>query len=74
MPDPRRARCQRCKRHRDECGGISWKGLCTPCAVAAVTSNVDDLYNHKGDGLLRWRRGMVACAGGVLLDAEPPRK
>jgi hypothetical protein len=69
MPDPTRASCKRCHRHRDTVGGISWSGLCIDCAKARVGENVEGLMLMRGEPLQRWRRGMIACAGGVMLDA-----
>jgi hypothetical protein len=68
MPDQRRRRCRRCGKTDDEVGPISWNGLCQADAIAAVAENVIGLVEHRGPALERWRRGMVACAGGVLLD------
>jgi hypothetical protein len=35
-----------------------------------LSENIIGLAEHKGPALDRWRRGMVACAGGVLLDEQ----
>jgi hypothetical protein len=68
MPDPRRTRCQICRRHCDECGPISWAGRCAACAEARFIANNRDLRAHTGDFALAHRRAIVASFGGVLLD------
>lgn len=68
MPDHRRLRCQRCEKHRDEVGSISWTGLCRECALRAFTLNRDGLVNHTGAAMRRWRLGMIRSAGGYTLD------
>jgi hypothetical protein len=72
--DIRRAWCKGCGKHRDEVGTLSWTGLCTPCAVARVSENVDGLYYMRGEPLQRWRRGMARVVGGVLLDDIEPHE
>lgn len=68
MPDFRRANCKNCKRHRDECGPLSWSGLCAICGPMLAEQNADDLHFHRGEGLRRWRLGMAASIGAVLVD------
>lgn len=72
MPDLRRAHCIRkrggCGRHFSEVGPISWGGLCGDCGPRKFIENADGLHTHSGPALERWRRGMAACAGGVLVD------
>lgn len=38
------------------------------CAKTAVTENIDGLATHSGFAMARWRRGMAASVGAVLLD------
>ena len=64
----RRAHCQRCDRHRSECGPISWSGLCTACAVNAVVTNVEGMGTMRKQERERWRRGMAASVGAVLVE------
>lgn len=47
---------------------MSWSRLCQNCALDAVTENVVGLATMSGLPLERWRRGMAASVGGVLLD------
>jgi hypothetical protein len=47
-PDLRRANCQRCGKHRDEAGSISWEGLCRDCAIAAVGQNIEQMMDRRG--------------------------
>jgi hypothetical protein len=70
MPDRRRTTCRNCNRNRDEVGPISWTGKCERCAVELASENVLSLIDHHGEGFNRWRRGMVASVGGVLLDDQ----
>jgi hypothetical protein len=60
--------CKGCGKHADEVGPLSWTRQCADCGKARLIENVDGLHDHTGEALQRWRRGMVACAGGVLLD------
>jgi hypothetical protein len=68
-PDRRRAQCQRCGRHRNEAGSISWEGLCRDCAMAAVGQNIAQMMDRRGPNFDTWRRSMVLCAYPELLDA-----
>lgn len=59
-----------------ECGAIDleggvvskWSGLCIDCGIRRVLENVIGLHRHEGPALLRWRRGVAAAVGGVLVD------
>jgi len=68
MPDARRAKCQNCGKHRDDVGPLSWRGYCGPCGVALNRAASSDLHYHEGPKFQRWRAGMAASVGGVLLD------
>lgn len=68
MGDLRRARCKSCRRHKSEAGAISWSGLCDRCAREKVAENVTGLMDHNGPAFKRWRRGMAASVGAVILD------
>lgn len=68
MGDRRRAKCQRCGKRRDDRETISWSGLCGDCAKTAVTENIEGLALMTGEPLRRWRIGMAASVGAVLLD------
>ena len=68
MPDARRVKCQRCKRHVEECGPVSWRGLCDECWKTAVVTNMDGLHYKRGEPLTRWRRAMILSVGGILPD------
>ena len=68
MPDPRRTTCQSCGRHKEECGPISWAGLCMDCAKARLTENIVGIATMSGEPAKRWRRSMAASVGAVLLD------
>lgn len=72
MPDLRRTTCQVCGRNRDECGPISWRGRCRDCAVQRVTENIIGIATQSGMPHARWRKGMAASVGGVLLDDIEP--
>lgn len=71
MPDRRRARCKDCGRHRDTVGLLSWTGLCGDCGKVRLEENVDGLHTFSGEPLLRWRRGLAASVGAVLIDELP---
>ncbi len=68
MPKPTYATCRACGAHRDDVGLLSHTRLCGPCAKRILLDNIDGLHEHKGEPMQRWRRGMVACAGGILMD------
>ena len=67
-PDHRRAFCQRCRRHRNEAGDISWDGLCDRCYRSAVYSNIEQMMDRSGPNFDKWRRSMAASVGGIILD------
>lgn len=60
--------CRDCGRHASDCGELSHTRLCGDCAERLLAENIEGLAEHKGEPLMRWRIGMVRCAGGVLLD------
>lgn len=72
MPDFRRAHCivkrGGCGKSSVEVGPISWGGLCGTCGPRKHVEAVDELHYHSGPAFESWRRAMVACVGGVLLD------
>jgi hypothetical protein len=68
MPDKRWARCKGCGRHRDAAGEMSWTGLCTVCSTERFSENVLGLHTMSGPAVARWRRGMAASVGAVLVD------
>jgi hypothetical protein len=68
MPDLRRAKCKGCGARRDDGEQLSWTGLCQRCGKARLADNIDGLHEHRGPAFLRWRRGMAASVGAVLLD------
>jgi len=61
-------RCKGCGRTRDVCGTLSHTRLCADCAESRVTENVIGLHTMSGPAVVRWRRGMAAAVGGVLVD------
>lgn len=76
MPDYRRAHCLirrgGCGKTSVEVGPISWGGLCGSCGPKVFHKACDDMHFHAGPTFEVWRRAMVACVGGVLLDDTPP--
>jgi hypothetical protein len=70
MPDHRRKKCRECNKSWHDVGLLSWTGLCVPCAKQRVEHNLDGLLTHSGPELHRWRQGVAASVGAVLLD-EP---
>lgn len=60
--------CKRCGRHRDECGPLSARYRCADCGDGEMLRNADELRAHTGPRFLRWRRGVAAGVGAVLLD------
>jgi hypothetical protein len=72
MSDGRRKWCKVCGKHVSQVGNVSWTGLCTECAIARVAENLEGLHCKSGPALERWRRGVAAGVGGVLLDDLEP--
>lgn len=68
MADRRRARCKNCGKRREDVGLISWGGYCGECGKELLIANVDGLHYHRADVLLRWRRGIAASVGAILVD------
>lgn len=68
MPRLAYRNCRLCGRHADEAGLMSWTRLCGDCARVRLHENIDGLHTHSGPALDRWRRGMAAAVGGVLVD------
>jgi len=61
--------CKGCGKHRDEAGGeLSATGLCLECGIERVKENATGISEHRGSAFTRWRRGMAACVGAVILD------
>jgi hypothetical protein len=71
MGDSHRAHCKLCRRHRRECGPISWGGYCGVCGPALAVNAWDQIREHRGPIFRRWREGMAASVGAALDD--PPR-
>jgi len=72
MGDRRWAHCKDCRRHRDQVGELSWTGLCTECFTRRFYENNIGLHTMTGPAVARWRRGMAASVGAVLLDDLGP--
>lgn len=68
MPDYRRRNCKGCGGHSTQVGPLSWRGLCGVCGPARSNENADQLHAMDGPAVTRWRRGMAASVGAVLLD------
>lgn len=47
---------------------MSWSRLCGDCGKERLRENVIGIHTHSGPAFERWRRAMVACVGGVLVD------
>jgi hypothetical protein len=61
-------RCYRCHRERGEHERFSRRGFCSDCGDGEMQRNVAELRAHRGPRFLRWRRGVAAGVGAVLLD------
>ena len=64
--------CRFCERHISECGPLSARGKCSDCGVGKQAATIIDMHTHSGYFFQRWRRGMAASVGGVLLDDVQP--
>ena len=53
----RPAKCRRCRRPNTEVR-VSFRGLCSDCAFAAVERNARDLAEKRGPGYERWLQAM----------------
>lgn len=60
--------CKGCGRHYSEVGELSWQGWCPDCWNARLMENVDGLHTMSGPAVKRWRRGVAASVGAVLVD------
>jgi recombinational DNA repair protein (RecF pathway) len=60
--------CRACGRHVDEVGVLSHSRLCAEDAARLSREAALDLANHSGPYFKRWRAGMAASVGAVLLD------
>ena len=68
MPDSTRVTCKICGRHSRDAGPISWKGYCGTCGPEKAHKAAADMHHHHGEFFERWRRSMVACVGGRLVE------
>jgi len=68
MPDYRRRNCKECGGYYTVVGPLSWRGLCAVCGPKRSDENADALHTMTGPHVARWRRGMAASVGAVLLD------
>ena len=60
--------CRGCNRHVSECGPLSARYKCVECGEGEMIANARDLKAHAGHRFLRWRRGVAASVGAVLVD------
>ena len=60
--------CRACGGHTSNVGPLSHTRLCQGCAISHVQENVVGLAQKRKLALTRWRRGMAASIGAVLLD------
>jgi hypothetical protein len=60
--------CHGCGRHVSEVGRLSARYKCNDCGEGAMLRNVHELREHTGESLEKWRRGMAAAVGAVLVD------
>lgn len=60
--------CRGCDAKASDDVHISATGLCPECGDARLRENVTGLKTMSGEVARRWRHGMAACVGGVLLD------
>ena len=72
MPRLDYKRCKGCGRHSDEVGPLSRTRQCPDCGDARLRENIEGLHKHHTPVVNRWRRGVAASVGGVLLDDLPP--
>jgi hypothetical protein len=62
------ATCKDCGAKRAEVGMLSHTRLCGSCAEKRLIENVDGLHYHRSDVMRRWRRGIAASVGAILID------
>lgn len=61
-------RCKRCDRPVSECGPLSARYRCADCGEGEMLENVRELKAHHGPRFHRWRRGVAAGVGAILVD------
>lgn len=72
MPCPNYRYCRNCDGHVSKVGSLSWTRLCVKCSDELLTENVLGLASMSNPARDRWRRGMAASVGAVLLDERQP--
>jgi hypothetical protein len=70
MPNPRRAKCVCCGKHRDEVGELSWKGYCTDCGIELQAENAIGISTKTGPAHRRRMRGYAKWVEREALDAR----
>lgn len=60
--------CYRCQRPREEGERFSRRGRCADCGDGEMILNVRELKAHAGPRFQRWRRGVAAGVGAILVD------
>lgn len=68
MPRPDYKTCKQCGRHTGVVGELSHTRLCTECSLENRRAAATDLALHRGHYFRRWREGVAASVGAVLLD------
>jgi len=68
MPRLDYKRCRACGRHVDEVGVLSHTRLCVEDSIRINRQAADEQHHHRGEFFQRWRRGIAASVGGVLID------
>jgi hypothetical protein len=69
MPNPTRANCLNCGKHKSEVGPISWGGYCGQCGPLLFTQNMDGLHTKRGVAWQRYRVGVATAAFGQEVTA-----
>ena len=70
MPRLDYRRCRNCGGHATEVGVLSHTRLCAKCSSELLAENVLGLHTMSNPARDRWRRGMAASVGAVLLDEQ----
>ena len=68
MPRLAHKTCKRCGKSSADVGPLSWTRLCGDCSYLRLAENIEGLATHSGTPIRRWREGMAASVGAILLD------
>jgi hypothetical protein len=73
MPRLDYKRCKSCGRFSKDVGLLSRHRLCADCGYINLSSNIEQMTARSGPNFVKWRHGMIRCAGGIVSDSRQSR-